>query len=490
MDGITGLYNPDDPDLVQKAFLATGSLQHRGSASAGLAVGGPRGLYVHRNLGGIADVIEPDLIRTFQDLGPQAAIGNVGYTKNVIPERRNAEPVVVRPRFDSTLQVVLTMNGRIIEEDPLQAELEDLYHFDTTNRTELMGALLHHFLTEEGIGFAAGRRLVDTLHNRATFTLAALVYDGRETRLVTLNDDRAFEPSCFGTLDGTFLASSESCSHRRLGGFMEREYRGAEMTICSSSGVETRRLREEQAMPDIFQGIYFGNVVSLFQGQEIFVLRKRLGHALVGLYGDTDAEAVIPNPDSGRGVSYGIAEALGKPHSMGLFKQAQAIRTFQESGRRKRLIQVGLKFAGIDSVLSGKRIVMGDDSIVKGSVSEGGAVWSVYNAGATRLEFWVSYGPMFFPSFKEWRRGRECLEELAVQRAFRHGNPYDTSLEEINRAVASLIGVDRVCYNTPENVREVAGPGSCQAMDAGYPIGESYWPSWLRDEVERYHHYR
>jgi hypothetical protein len=130
-------------------------------------------------------------------------------------------------------------------------------------------------------------------------------------------------------------------------------------------------------------------------------------------------------------------------------------------------------------------VVMGDDSIVKGSVSEGGSVWSAYNAGAKRLEFWISYGPMFFPSFKEWRRGRECLDELAVQRAFRGEHPYDKPLEEINRRVAKLIGVDRVCYNTRENIEAVTGPGSFQAMDASYPVAEAHWPDWLKQEVER-----
>jgi hypothetical protein len=154
------------------------------------------------------------------------------------------------------------------------------------------------------------------------------------------------------------------------------------------------------------------------------------------------------------------------------------------------MMQVAVKFAAMDSFLAGRRIIMGDDSIVKGSVSEGGAVWSVYNAGATALEFWVSYGPMFFPSFKEWRRGRECLHELAVQRAFRGDNPYDKTPEEINAKVATLLGVDRVCYNTPENVRSVIGPGCYQALDASYPVSERHWPGWLKEEVEHFSHYR
>jgi hypothetical protein len=93
---------------------------------------------------------------------------------------------------------------------------------------------------------------------------------------------------------------------------------------------------------------------------------------------------------------------------------------------------------------------------------------------------------MFFPSFKEWHRGKDCLHELAVQRAFKDDNPYDKSQEEINRSVAKLIGVDEVKYNLQERIRKVAGEGSFQALDASYPISEEYWPGWLKAEVEKY----
>jgi len=432
MDGITGIYSPSDGELVQKAFLATGALQHRGKTGAGIAIGTTKGINILKGVGGIVDVMDIDMIRMFQELGPVAAIGNVGYTKNKIAEKRNAEPILVNPRGESKYQLAITMSGRIVDDNDIEESLDNEYAFDTANRTELMGAHLHACIEKTGITFEAGRLLVDALHGRGTFSLTALVHDGKETWLIALNDTRAFEPFCFGVVDGAFMISSESISHRRLGGFMEREYTGAEMTICSSSGCETQRLREETPLPDVFQGIYFGNVASVSQGKEIFLLRKELGHKLADLYGKPDVDVVIPNPDSGRGVSYGIAEGLNIPISHGLVKQAQAIRTFQESQIKRRTIEVGLKFAGVDSVLNGKRIIMGDDSIVKGSVSEGGSVWTVYNSGARNVEFWISYGPMFFPSFKEWRRGRECLDELAVQRAFKGEHPYDKSLEEIN----------------------------------------------------------
>jgi amidophosphoribosyltransferase len=490
MDGIVGLYGIGDNELVSKTFLATGACQHRGKASTGLAIATSKGIYVHKGLGRIAEVVDHRIIRTFRDLEPVAAIGNIGYTKRKIAEENNAEPIEIYPMNRSKYAVVLTMDGYLIKDDDLRAELEMDYSLETDNKTEVIGALLHKYITEEGVSFEAGRKLVDRLHGRATFAMTALVYDGTEIYLIALTDDRAFEPLCYAEIEGTFVASSESFSLRRLGGEIEKEYDGAEMTICSSKGIETKRLRHETMMPDMFQGVYFGNVASMFRGKEIFQIRRELGLELVDYYGTSSADIVIPNPESGWGVTIGISEGLKKGLYPALIKLPQAVRTFQEGERLTRSKEVGLKFGGIDSLLRGKGVAMGDDSIVRGSVSEGGSIWVVYNAGATYLEFWVSYGPMFFPSFKEWHRGIDCLQELAVQRAFKDDNPYDKTHDEINKAVAELIGVDEVRYNLKERIEKVTGGGSFQALDASYPIVEEYWPNWLRNEVEVFTRYR
>ncbi|HIJ19556.1 MAG TPA: hypothetical protein HPP58_00765 [Deltaproteobacteria bacterium] len=490
MDGIVGIYSPADNALVNKAFLATGACQHRGKASTGLAVGTGKDIYLYKGLGRIAEVIDLNVIRMLQHLEPIAAIGNIGYTKRKIAEKMNVEPVEIFPKSHSPLKVVVTMDGYLIRGDDLKAELESDYRFRTDNKTEIVGAFLHKYLTEDGFTFQAGERLMDKLHGRGTFALTALVHDGKETRLIAMTDDTAFEPLCYATIDGAFVVCSESCSHRRLGGQVGKEYDGGEMTLCSSSGIETRRLRESRMMPDVFQGVYFGNVGSVFRGKEIFQIRRELGLELTDHYRESRADVVIPNPESGWGVTVGIAEGLKTDLFPALIKLPQAVRTFQEGERNTRAKEVGLKFGGIDSLLRGRNIAMGDDSIVRGSVSEGGSVWVVYNAGASFLEFWISYGPMFFPSFKEWNRGVDCLNELAAQRAFKDDNPYDKTLDEINVAVAKLIGVDEVKYNTLERIRKIAGDGSFQALDASYPIAEEFWPDWLKQEVEKFHRYR
>ncbi len=486
MDGIVGVYGLKDKNLVNKAFLATGACQHRGKASTGLAIGTRKDIYVHKGLGRIAEVIDANLVKVFQDLEPVAAIGNIGYTKRKTAEKVNAEPIEVRARRPSPYKVAVTMDGYLLREEDLRVELEPEYAMETDNKTELVGCLLHKYITEEGISFDAGKKLLEKLHGRATFALAALIHHGKENYLICLNDALAFEPFCFATIAGTFVASSESCSHRRLNGQTEKEYEGGEMTLCSPHGCETRRLCKGPGLPDIFQGVYFGNVASVFKGKEIFQIRRELGLTLVDYYKDSRADIVIPNPESGWGVTVGVAEGLRKPLYPALIKLPQAVRTFQEGVRKTRTQEVGLKFGGIDSLLRGKNIAMGDDSIVRGSVSEGGSAWGVYNAGAPYIEFWVSYGPMFFPSFKEWHRGRECLDELAVQRAFKGKNPYDKSVEEINRAVAKLIGVDEVKYNDKAMIERVTGGGSFQALDASYPIAQPYWPDWLKKEIEQF----
>jgi amidophosphoribosyltransferase len=124
MDGIVGLYGPDDNELVGKAFLATGACQHRGKASTGLAIGNQKGIYVHKGLGRIAGVIDCNIIRTFQDLEPVAAIGNIGYTKRRVAEKINTEPIEIYPKVSSNIKVVLTLDGYLIKEDDLRTELQ------------------------------------------------------------------------------------------------------------------------------------------------------------------------------------------------------------------------------------------------------------------------------------------------------------------------------------------------------------------------------
>ncbi|MCJ7595290.1 MAG: hypothetical protein MUO52_11030, partial [Desulfobacterales bacterium] len=342
MDGIVGVYGYGDDQLVNKAFLATGACQHRGKASTGLAIATRKGIYVHKGLGRIADVIDYNIMKVFQDMEPIAAIGNIGYTKRKVAEKVNAEPIQIRPKKNSEFKVALTMDGYLMQENDLKAELEEDYIFDTDNKTEVVGALLHKYLTQEGVTFEAGKRLVDKLHGRATFALVALVQEGSETYMIALNDDKAFEPFCYAAIDGLFVVASESCSHRRLNGVLEREYDGAEMTLCSSKGNETRRVRVERLMPDIFQGVYFGNVASLFRGKEVFQIRRELGLELVAHYKGSNADIVIPNPESGWGVTVGIAEGLGKPLYPALIKLPQAVRTFQEGTRKTRTQEVGL----------------------------------------------------------------------------------------------------------------------------------------------------
>ena len=184
MDGIVGVFGLDDRELVSKTFLATGACQHRGKASTGLAIGNSRGIYVHKGLGRIAEVIDYDIIRIFQDLAPVAAIGNIGYTKRRIAEKINAEPIEIHPKNSSRYKMVLTTDGYLIKEDDLRAELEPDYDIQTDNKTEIIGTLLHKYITQEGIAFGAGKKLVDRLHGRATFALTALVYDGKEIHLI------------------------------------------------------------------------------------------------------------------------------------------------------------------------------------------------------------------------------------------------------------------------------------------------------------------
>jgi len=535
MDGVVGIYSPGDPEIVRKGFWATTAVGHRGRASGGMAISYGGKVRVRSGLSerGLHEVCDEDWLGTVQDLSPNGVIGNVGYTKSHRPVSRNAEPLSIHPRQDGRLRVCVAMDGYLLQPDDLRAELEPQYDIRTHNNTEVVGALLHRYLSESGVTFEAGKRLVDKLHGRSTFALVALVNDGKDTYLIALNDDRAFEPFCHGKIGDAYVISSESVSHRALGGSIESfvDYNGAEMTICSPDGIETQRLRYETIMPDIFQGVYFGHVSSHFRGREIFKIRRDLGESLVDLHGIDGLipDLVAPNPDSGWGVTMGVFAGMvaklddltydrSREHEgvllikdkvaygqlqrlstvqPALVRNAGAVRTFSEGLPVTREAYVGAKFAAIASLVSGMHIAVPDDSIVRGSVGEQGSLWQVANYGAKRIDDWVSYPPMFWPSCKEWDRGIECLNELAVQRAFAGDNPYDKSHEEIEIAVARLItsrlkerGLEipvRVFYNTQDNVRRCAGDGSFQALDGSFPMAEEFMPDWLKQELEKFH---
>ena len=135
MDGIVGVYSLKDPDLINRLYLATGAGQHRGKASTGMAMANKKDLYVHKGLGRIAEVIDYNMIKIFQDLEPIAAIANIGYTKRRVAEKLNAEPIEIKPRRWSPYRLAVTMDGYVIKDEDLREELEKDYDQKTDNKT-------------------------------------------------------------------------------------------------------------------------------------------------------------------------------------------------------------------------------------------------------------------------------------------------------------------------------------------------------------------
>ena len=131
MDGVVGIYSANDPDLADKVFSATGAVQHRGKPSAGIAITNDDGIFIRKGLGGFSEVIDDDQRRQWRSMKPRAAIGNVGYTKNTIPGKINAEPIEIHPKTDSRYQVVITMDGYLVSPEDLGVDLQDDYDLQT-----------------------------------------------------------------------------------------------------------------------------------------------------------------------------------------------------------------------------------------------------------------------------------------------------------------------------------------------------------------------
>jgi amidophosphoribosyltransferase len=297
----------------------------------------------------------------------------------------------------------------------------------------------------------------------AYYSLVAAVLDKKETRstLVAIRDPRGVRPLHVARSKGKLFFASESAPIDVLEGMGEvfddrRDVVPGSMIWISAEGVREEQVIEARPAHCAFEWVYFGRPDSVMEGKSVHAARKNLGHALVETHGlrkkygvekGPRADlAVIPVPDSGRSVCTGVAEGLGVPADEGIIKNAYLGRTYLIFDPAFRRTASDLKHNVIRATVGGKKVAICDDSIVRGTVSESVAK-NLRKAGATEVDFLVSYAPIFDPCFSD-----PADKPLAAK-------PYrGKSIEEIGRLVAEgLPSIDHVLYNTPENVVKSIG---------------------------------
>jgi amidophosphoribosyltransferase len=383
MCGIFGIYAPER-DVARIAHFGLVALQHRGQESAGIAVSDGDQLMVLREMGLVAQAFTEESLR---GLSGQAAIGHTRYSTTGATMWTNAQPSV---QHGAGRTVAIAHNGNLTNAAELRGELVAAgARLTSTSDTEVLAALIAR--AEEPLEDAVTHAME---RSEGAYAIV-LVADGK---LVGFRDADGIRPLALGRLDGDWLLASESCAFDLLGAELVREVKPGEVVIVDGDG-----LRSIQALPPkgdgslcIFEYIYFARPDSVLSGVELHGARVRMGEQLAE-ESPVDADLVVPIPDSGTPAAIGFARHSGIPYGEGLIKSRYVGRTFIQPDQAMREHGIRTKFNALDEV-AGKRVVVVDDSIVRGTTTRK-IVGMLFEAGAAEVHVRISSPPIVSPCF-------------------------------------------------------------------------------------------
>lgn len=384
MCGIAGIFN--HPEAGKLAYLCLYALQHRGQESAGICTSDGSQLFAHRAMGMVNDVFrEKELTRL---TGPHA-VGHVRYSTSGTSELKNAQPFVIN-FSDGPLAVA--HNGNLTNAVALRKKLEaEGAVFQSTMDTEV---IMH--LIARSSKTALVEKIIDALSQvTGAYSLVFLSKD----QLIAARDPKGFRPLVIGRKDGAFVAASESCALDLLDAQYDREVAPGEVVIFDANGERSLKLFGcGPAAQCIFEYIYFARPDSHLFGRDVYEIRKGFGKQLAKEH-PTDADLVIPVPDSGVAAAIGYAEETGIPFQMGLIRNHYIGRTFIEPEEAIRHFGVKIKLNPVKEILRGKRVVVVDDSIVRGTTCMKIVKMLREKGGAKEVHMRISSPPIAWPCF-------------------------------------------------------------------------------------------
>lgn len=452
--GVFGVYSPDRENAAATAYYGLYALQHRGQESCGIVVNDDGLFNSYKDVGLVNDVFTPAVL---ESLGKgKMAVGHVRYGTTGANARLNAQPILVNHIKG---RMALAHNGNLVNTYELRRELElqgSIFH--TTSDTEVISYLItKERLTAPSIEEALSRAM-DRI--KGAYSLVVM----SPAKLLLARDENGFRPLCFGqTEDGTYIAASESCALDAVGARFIRDVKPGEIVIFDKNGVRSieRHCGRAKKSLCVFEYIYFARPDSVIDGASVHEARIRAG-AFLALEHPVQADLVIGVPDSGIDAAVGYARQSGIPYGIGFIKNKYIGRTFISPGQSSREDKVKIKLNPIASVIRGKRIVMIDDSIVRGTTS-GRIVRLLREAGASEVHVRVSAPPFLNPCY--YGTDIDSREGLI---ACQHTVP----------EIAALIGADSLGYLSVENAKKLAvcpegeECGYCTACFNGeYPAG-------------------
>jgi len=382
--GVFGVFG--HPEASNIAYLGIHALQHRGQESAGIAALEAGQIQVHKVMGLVADNFDaPTLAR----LPGSAAIGHTRYSTAGQSRIENAQPFVFKN--SNTGPIAVAHNGNLVNAEELRAQLEAQGAiFQGSSDTEL----LLHLIAREREGTPIERIQRALAQVRGAYSLLFLTQDS----IIAVRDPLGFRPLVLGKLRGAPVVASETCAFDLIEAELVREVEPGEMVVLDASGVRTvQKIPPQRSGKCIFELIYFARPDSQVFGRSVYRTRKELGRRLAQEQ-PAQADVVVPVPDSGVAAALGYAEESGIPYDMGLIRSHYVGRTFIEPSQSIRHFGVKLKLNPVQHVVKGKRVVVVDDSIVRGTTSRK-IVKMVRDAGAKQVHLRISAPPTRWPCY-------------------------------------------------------------------------------------------
>jgi len=416
------------PEAAKLTYLGLYALQHRGQESAGIVSTDGQRLHSHKAMGHVAEVFNEGVL---QDLAGHAAIGHTRYSTAGDTDLKNAQPLSVSCQKG---QVALAHNGNLINASSIRRELEARGNiFQTTSDTEV---ILHYFARSKNSGIPES--IADALDRVAgAYSLVMLFNDS----VYAIRDPRGFRPLSLGQINGAYVVASETCAFDIISATYLREVEPGEMVILDQRGLTSLRFAPPaQSAQCIFEHVYFSRPDSTVFGRSVQSSREMLGRRLAQEH-PVQADLVVPVPDSGVAAAIGYSEESGIPVKFGLIRNHYVGRTFIEPTQAIRDFGVKLKLNPVRSLIEGKRVVLVDDSIIRGTTSRK-IVRLVREAGATEVHLRISCPPTVSPCY--YGIDTPTKKELIAS---------SHNVEDIR----AYVGADTLGYLSLEGMREAVG---------------------------------
>ncbi len=470
--GVFGIWYPGEADVAADAYMALYALQHRGQESCGIVVNNDGVMSSHKDVGLVPDVFNKE---TLEKLGVgQMAVGHVRYSTSGNAKRVNAQPLVVRHIKGG---MVLAHNGNLTNAADLREELElggAIFH--TTNDTEVIS----YIITRERIHANSIEQAIEgAMHSiKGAYSLVVM----SPQKLIAARDPDGFRPLCMGKMGDAIIFASETCALDSIGAQFVRELDPGEIVICEPAGVRSIRSHcGKKGSLCVFEFVYFARPDSVIEGVSVHEARQRAG-AFLSKEHPVEADVVIGVPDSGLDAALGYSKASGIPYGVGFIKNRYVGRTFIQPTQGQREKSVRIKLNALAATVAGKRVVLVDDSIVRGTTSAR-IVSMLREAGATEVHIRISAPP--FVDVCYFGTDIDNKDKLIACRM---------SLQEI----CKTLGADSLGYLSIEGVKNIAKDARCDfcvgCFTGDYPIevpGEirkDKFEMAIPDEIkEKYH---